>query len=348
MSNRKPIIWRGITFLSQKECASILDVDRHHLAYVYKQKGTVDHIKPGRSSVHYIPRHRRRKVSRPKQRVDRIKTVYRGRTFNSRLECAEYLGYDYSYLIYVLKRKGSIDHFERKTIGKQPQAPHVCSVSWNGIEFISQEDCARQLELSIGVVGDTLRTFGNIDHLVPGYNSAYYSKSIDPREKKCFIKQAIKKHGVENVAKAYGVSHQRMCKALHNNKLFLWRISKWNDKQFDIKYKSKKELIQTLKNPPRRPYIYVIEWSKYNKRYIGSRVVEYCNPAELGNTFFGDTLTVRRFVRKFGKPDKSYYIEYHNIDDTLRAERFCLMLLAQSSKYRTDYINKGSWLGDHD
>lgn len=51
------------------------------------------------------------------------------------------------------------------------------------------------------------------------------------------------------------------------------------------------------------PYTYILEWTKYNKRYIGARWAAGCHPDDLWNKYFTSSQYVHDFVRQYGSPD---------------------------------------------
>lgn len=51
------------------------------------------------------------------------------------------------------------------------------------------------------------------------------------------------------------------------------------------------------------PYTYILEWTKFNKRYIGARWAKNCHPEDLWSTYFTSSKWVREFVAENGPPD---------------------------------------------
>lgn len=56
-------------------------------------------------------------------------------------------------------------------------------------------------------------------------------------------------------------------------------------------------------NKSSTPYTYILEWTKYNKRYIGARWAANCSPDDLFKTYFTSSNYVAEFIEKYGNPD---------------------------------------------
>ncbi len=87
------------------------------------------------------------------------------------------------------------------------------------------------------------------------------------------------------------------------------------------------------------PYTYILEWTKYNKRYIGARWGKGCHPQDLWKSYFTSSNYVDEFVKEFGPPDIILIDKiFDNADDARKREIF--LLTEFDIKNNESFLNK--------
>lgn len=350
----KPCQWNGLNFASIAECAKVLHVQRCTVREHLCKYGNLDKVKPGQKSEYYKPPPKKVYQSTHGLHHSCKPITWRNKTFTSRIECAVYLGYTIDYVVDQYSKKGTIDHLQRKEAGTQctnsnKHLIYEIPVVWRDTPFINLRHCADALKRDLSLVSRTWHKFnGNVDSMLPDKASVYYSRSEDYDYQDCFVAEAVSVFGVKAVARAFGTGPKRVRERRDNNTLWKFRIPRWDATEIAVKFKSRDELFQALVEPPRRPYVYMLVWTKTNMRYVGSRTAEYCTPSELNKTYFSSSARVAKYIETHGKPDQCYHIEYPKVTDALLAEGFCLMLLSASPNYIKYYFNKVLWIPNRD
>ena len=54
----------------------------------------------------------------------------------------------------------------------------------------------------------------------------------------------------------------------------------------------------------RTPYLYLLEWTAQNKKYIGVRYGKGCHPSDLWSTYFTSSAAVKQYREENGEPDE--------------------------------------------
>ena len=317
----KPCQYRGKNFTSQKALAKHLGYTVTYISGISKSVGSFDHLTKNK------------------------KHKYKGKYYESLKALADDNALKYSKVKYYYSRYRTYDRADANRTNTYKRGV-ARSVVWRDVPFESISACAKTLCVNPDVIRGSLKKFSTIDHLVPGYKSVYYSKSEDPREQHCFINEAIDIFGLKAVARMYGCCHTTMRRARsQDHGLLAFRVERWEGTQHKYcKFKTRDDLFRAMVSPPRRPYVYLLRWSKQNINYVGSRTAEFCKPEEINKTYFSSSRKVAAFIRQHGKPDVTYTIEYAEVNQALFAEGFCLMLLSASPRHIKHYLNKVLWI----
>lgn len=246
----KPCQWNGLNFPSIAVCARMLHVQRCTVRDHRRKYGKLDGIKPGKKSTFYKAPPKKVYQRNPGLHGRRKPITWRKKVFSSRKECADYLGYRYDYVVDVYKKKGTVDHLERKLAGTQcTRLAHSYDtpVVWRGIAFTSIWQCAFALERDTQIVSKAWQKYnGNVDSVLPGRSSIYYSQAGDYAFHDCFVCEAVNTFGENAVARAYNTSPERIRECYDSSTLWKFRIERWDATDVNIKFQTRDELFQML------------------------------------------------------------------------------------------------------
>ena len=370
--------WRGKTFPSKKARAEYLGYHRSHIDKQLKEGIDIDTIERNKKGTIYqrvsraqecqwrdktFPSKKARAdylgynvgsirehevngvnidvLERKKKKSD-VLYKWRDKTFPTQKARGEYLGYHASTIQKKIDAGVDINTIERKDWCSKFN--NVTPITWRGIEFESIKEFHREFDIASTKISAIVKKFGNVDHIIPRKTSGYYSEELDPTVGECFVKEAVEYFGVKAVAKAYRKWSSEIRLMRKHGTLWTLRVPRYKCHEKKVMYKTKEELFSEIIDPPRRPYVYMFHWTKTNMRYVGSRTGEYCEPAECGKTYFSSSRKVAEYIKKHGKPDKIYTIEYDTVTNALFAEGFMLMLISGAPKFKKHYMNQVLWI----
>lgn len=241
------------------------------------------------------------------------------------------------------EREASIRMASDGTIHSQTN--YLCTartpVMWTDVPFPNYKVAAATLDVSNQRISTAWRKYGCLDQIPPGKNSVYYSKN-DQEDKHHFITKVLAQYGVKAVARAYRIEYSNFRKK--RDRGTLWTLAWWpriDAQSGHPKLTTEKALVERINKPPRRPYVYVVVWSKSRKKYIGSRTADYCTPDDLMKSYFSSSPNVMEHIYQHGLPDEHYIFECADVMDALHTESFLLKQVGASpDSIKEQYLNK--------
>ena len=240
-------------------------------------------------------------------------------------------------------RKASVKYGKNGEVISEHKYECLCDtpVAWFDVPFANPKQCAIGLDLPVATIIREWKKYACLDHLPPGKNSEYYFKTAQEDEFH-FIPRVIDEFGVKAVARAYRIEYSNLRKKRAKGKL--WTLAWWpriTALACNPRLETEKELVERISMPPRRPYVYVVCWTKQNKKYIGSRTADYCTPDDLMKSYFSSSPNVMEFIYSHGLPDKHLIHECDGVMKTLHTESFLLKMVSNSpANIQEQYLNK--------
>ena len=219
-------------------------------------------------------------------------------------------------------------------------------VTWRGRVFANIYEFAKAFDQSVKIAKAHYTKYnGCLDNLWPNRNSTFYDPTIQT-DGHSFIAKAVKKYGIKATARAFNLSPKSV--RMRRNRGTLWQLaypSRYDDPKHNGRSSTSRvgiteeQLTALLANPPRRPYIYVLHWTKTGKKYIGSQTKQHCKPEDLFNKHFPRAKSVVEHIDKHGLPDVKFVREYPTPKQALTAHQWCLSLIGYSSNLFSQYLN---------
>ena len=326
LPHSKPVTWRGQQFNSIADASKVIGYNHCTVGKHLKMYGTIDHLDVKDKGSY---------DSASRNGGKTVECIYKNKVFESFTEASKYLNVSLSIV--------SKHHYFYGNLNKLKKMPKP-TLTFFDVPFPTKEKAATDLCRSKYYVGSTLAKFGNLDTLIPGKDSIYYDKSLDPSTGDCFIKEAIEIFGLKAVARMYGTEPKRLRTLKNSDTLWKLRTEVYDDTDRPVKFKTRDELFHAMVNPPRRPYVYMLSWGRKRVRYVGSRTAEHCSPDEVGKTYFSSSRKVAAYIRDNGYPTNVYTMEFDSVHQTLFAEGFLLMLISSAPKFQKHYLNKVLWI----
>ena len=106
---------------------------------------------------------------------------------------------------------------------------------------------------------------------------------------------------------------------------------------------TEKELYERLENPPCRPYVYLLHWTRTGKKYLGRNTAQYCKPHDLLDSYIPKKAVLSRYIRAYGMPDVKIVKEYGSRTEAILVKQFLLMLVRVNKNVRSQYLNNSSY-----
>ena len=219
---------------------------------------------------------------------------------------------------------------------------------WWGKTFRCPSEVAEAIDRICATVQLTWTKYGNIDGLWPGEDSDYYYAPFQ-RDDCSFIPPAIEKYGVKAVARALRSEPNNIRKERYRGVLWrhhwpiITRKPRLGEHISAARYyvRDEDKFLEELQNPPSRPYVYMLGWTKKKRYYIGSRTAVYCEPDDLLSTYFSSSPAVINALEKYGDPDCVLTREYTTKQEAAFAERLLLGWMSVSPPERQEmYLNQ--------
>ena len=217
-------------------------------------------------------------------------------------------------------------------------------VTWRGLSFKSVNECARALDHRPSTLRSHLSKYKTLEYITPNKNSDHYNVALQ-HDNWSYVAQAVKDYGVKAVARAFSLYPQSIRQRRKNGTL--WQLgfprppAVTGDPTIVL---NADELEDKLLNPPRRPYVYWLRWSKTGVKYVGSRTAQYCEPSDLLQSYFTSSPYVSEYIENHGLPDHRITREFPTPESALFAEGMCLCLISANDKIFSQYLNTVKWV----